>query len=80
MNITGAEFAAPVEDWVESLDKFQVPEREKAELLSALAAMKPTSSVADRQPLRWWCDRRRSPYGEASLRRRAVCSAWRSCG
>lgn len=41
MNITEAEFAALVEDLVKSLDKFQVPEREKGELLSALAAMKP---------------------------------------
>jgi hemoglobin len=41
MNITDAEFGALVEDLVKSLDKFKVPAKEKNELLSALAGMKP---------------------------------------
>ena len=40
MNITEAEFNALVEDLTRSLDKFKVPDREKTELLTALAAMK----------------------------------------
>lgn len=40
MNITEAHFNALVEDLVKALDKFNVPEREKNELLGALAAMK----------------------------------------
>ena len=40
MRITEAEFNALVEDLTRSLDKFKVPEREKTELLTALAAMK----------------------------------------
>lgn len=41
MGITEAHFNALVEDLVKSLDKFRVAEREKKELLTALAAMKP---------------------------------------
>ncbi|GIX28355.1 MAG: group 1 truncated hemoglobin [Burkholderiales bacterium] len=41
MGITEAHFNALVEDLVKSLDKFRVPEKEKNELLAALAAMKP---------------------------------------
>lgn len=40
MGITEAHFNALVEDLVASLDKFNVPQREKSELLSTLAAMK----------------------------------------
>jgi len=40
MGITEQHFNALVEDLVASLDKFNVPEREKNELLGALAAMK----------------------------------------
>lgn len=40
MHITDAEFNALVGDLVRSLEKFNVPTREKNELLSALAAMK----------------------------------------
>ena len=40
MKITEAEFNALVEDLSRSLDKFQVGEREKTELLSALGGMK----------------------------------------
>ena len=40
MKITEAEFNALVEDLTRSLDKFKVPEREKTELLTALAGMK----------------------------------------
>jgi len=40
MNITEAEFNALVEDLTRSLDKFNVPEREKMELLTALGGMK----------------------------------------
>lgn len=40
MRITDAEFNALVGDLVRSLDKFNVPAREKNELLTALAAMK----------------------------------------
>jgi len=39
MKITEDDFPALVEDLVKSLDKFAVPEREKTELLTALAAM-----------------------------------------
>jgi hemoglobin len=41
MNITDAQFNALVEDLVKSLDKFKVPDKEKGELLGALAALKP---------------------------------------
>jgi len=40
MRVTRGEFNALVEDLVKSLDKFKVGEREKRELLSALAALK----------------------------------------
>jgi len=40
MRVTGGEFNALVEDLVKTLDKFKVGEREKRELLSALAALK----------------------------------------
>ncbi|MCA1978417.1 MAG: group 1 truncated hemoglobin [Thiobacillus sp.] len=40
MGVTEAHFNALVEDLVKSLDKFNVPAREKNELLTALAAMK----------------------------------------
>jgi hemoglobin len=40
MNITETEFSALVEDLTQSLDKFNVPEREKTELLTALGGMK----------------------------------------
>ena len=40
MNVTEAEFTALVEDLTKSLDKFNVPEREKTELLTALGGMK----------------------------------------
>ncbi len=40
MRVTGGEFNALVEDLVKSLDKFRVGEREKNELLSALAGLK----------------------------------------
>jgi truncated hemoglobin YjbI len=40
MRVTGGEFNALVEDLVKSLDKFKVGEREKKELLGALAALK----------------------------------------
>ena len=40
MNISGAHFNALVEDLVTALDKFQVPEREKNELLAILGPMK----------------------------------------
>lgn len=40
MNITEVEFNALVEDLTRSLDKFNVPEREKTELLTALGGMK----------------------------------------
>ena len=40
MNITDDQFNALVEDLVAALDKHQVPEQEKNELLTALAAMK----------------------------------------
>jgi hemoglobin len=40
MNITEPEFNALVEDLTRSLDKFNVPEREKTELLTALGGMK----------------------------------------
>jgi hemoglobin len=40
MRVTGGEFSALVEDLVRSLDKFRVGEREKNELLSALAGLK----------------------------------------
>ena len=39
MKVTDGEFKALVEDLVASLDKFNVPEAEKSELLSALAPM-----------------------------------------
>jgi hemoglobin len=40
MGITDADFNALVEDLVATLDKFKVPEKEKSELLGALAPMK----------------------------------------
>lgn len=40
MKITEDDFNALVEDLVQSLDKFKVPEREKGELLGALGGMK----------------------------------------
>jgi hemoglobin len=40
MNITETEFNALVEDLTRSLEKFNVPEREKTELLTALGGMK----------------------------------------
>lgn len=40
MKITEAEFTALVEDLTRSLEKHNVPEREKTELLTALAGMK----------------------------------------
>lgn len=40
LGVTGADFSALVEDLVKALDKFQVPEREKSELLAILAPMK----------------------------------------
>jgi hemoglobin len=41
MKITDADFTALVQDLVKSLDKFKVPAKEKNELLTALASMKP---------------------------------------
>jgi len=40
MKVTEGEFNALVEDLVKTLDKFNVPEAEKNELLGALAPMK----------------------------------------
>ena len=40
MNITDEEFGALVEDLVKALDKFNVPQKEKDELLGALGGMK----------------------------------------
>lgn len=40
MGVTEAHFNALVEDLVKALDKYKVPEKEKGELLGALAAMK----------------------------------------
>lgn len=40
MGVTDAHFNALVDDLVKSLNKFKVPEKEKNELLSALASMK----------------------------------------
>ena len=40
MGVTEGEFTAVVEDLTKALDKFNVPEQEKSELLGALAAMK----------------------------------------
>jgi hemoglobin len=40
MGVTEAHFNALVEDLVKSLNKFNVPEKEKNELLNALASMK----------------------------------------
>ena len=40
MNVTEDEFNALVEDLAKSLDKFNVPEKEKGELLGALGGMK----------------------------------------
>lgn len=40
MGITDADFNALVEDLVKALDKFSVPEKEKTELLTALAGLK----------------------------------------
>jgi hemoglobin len=40
MNIKEADFNALVEDLVKTLDKYKVPEKEKGELLTPLAAMK----------------------------------------
>lgn len=41
MNITEADFNALVEDLVRTLDKFNVPAKEKGELLAILGPMKP---------------------------------------
>jgi hemoglobin len=41
MNITDAQFNAPVEDLQKTLNKFNVPEKEQGELLAALDPMKP---------------------------------------
>jgi hemoglobin len=41
MNLTDAHFSALVEDLVAALDHFNVPSREKGDLLSTLAALKP---------------------------------------
>ena len=41
MKVTEGEFNALVEDLVQALDKFNVPEAEKSELLGALGPMKP---------------------------------------
>ena len=41
MGIADADFNSLVEDLVKSLDKFKVPEKEKGELLGALASLKP---------------------------------------
>jgi hemoglobin len=41
MNVTDAQFNALVEDLVKTLDKFNVPQREKGELLAALGSLKP---------------------------------------
>ncbi len=41
MHVKDTDFGALVEDLVKSLDKFKVPEAEKAELLGALGGMKP---------------------------------------
>ena len=41
MNISDAHFGALVEDLLKSLDKFNVPAREKNELLAVLGPMKP---------------------------------------
>ena len=41
MNITEAEFSALVEDLVAALDAFNVPDREKNELLAVLGPMQP---------------------------------------
>ena len=40
MNIKESDFNALVNDLVKALDKFKVPEKEKNELLGALAKMK----------------------------------------
>jgi hemoglobin len=40
MNITDAQFDALVEDLAAALDRFNVPQREKAELLGALGGMR----------------------------------------
>ncbi|MFZ5861245.1 MAG: group I truncated hemoglobin [Nitrospirota bacterium] len=40
MGITGSEFEAVVDDLVQTLDHYQVPEREKTELLAMLAPMR----------------------------------------
>ena len=40
MRVTGGEFNALVEDLVKSLDKFHVGEREKSDLLGALAGLR----------------------------------------
>jgi hemoglobin len=42
MGVTDAEFGALVEDLVATLDKFNVPEKEKGELIKILAPMKPS--------------------------------------
>ncbi len=41
LGITEADFTALVEDLVKALDTFKVPEKEKTELLTALAALQP---------------------------------------
>lgn len=55
MGVTGGEFGALVEDLVATLDKFKVPEKEKNELLGALAGMKgdivEENSIATGTPL-----------------------------
>ena len=40
MNISNADFGALVEDLVKALDAFQVPAKEKGELLALLGPMK----------------------------------------
>jgi hemoglobin len=46
MELVDEEFTALVEDLVAALDKFKVPDREKAELLGALGPLKPQIVVA----------------------------------
>ncbi len=41
LGITGADWDLSVEHLVDTLEKFKVPEREKAELLAAVSALKP---------------------------------------
>src|ERR1700687_2196376 len=42
MGTNEAQFTPLVEDWVKTLDKFKVPEKEKGELLGILGPMKPS--------------------------------------